>query len=767
MVTPILDEHIEEIAGLAVECFQDDPFYSLLSGQENERREKIREIFRRSIGICIHQGYAFGVCEDGAFVAFSLWFNYEHLKSCCQAEFNHIFYGDRKVPESDDQFSFESKKIDETINGNREVLYLLAIAVAKTHRRKGFASEMIRVVQNAMPHLGIFADVSNQDSVMLYERLNFAVQEEVCGCRFVRYYSHQEDIPVISDEKGRRVWLAVPDRFDIGHLGISADQEETACVEFLQTAGDARNSYFRYSFYESSKIKLLLVSYYDLLKYQRYINVSFFDEIKYKIGRKIVVAYLTDRPEFPGLTDHREHQRLCQGKKEWDIIPDVYISIPVEYSGISVEAAMDSRKDESFLVNRILKALEFRTTYEAGVPTEKPRLKNGKDDTDQCCERQTLKVARELDNERFKYRIKRYYLGSVEMQILKEKTLHFNGTEDMDVPYGNPIRVEMVLSVDMKTRCGVLHLVALSCGSLITQLLDSVSRNQLYVKIDEGYRNLYGYLYSRFKIRKKGVARNFLTVMDRRDNIQDDLLASMLFCETLYEDGECLGKVVDEEVVAILSSRNGNAQYNYATVYTYRNILLQMSDSFQGKLYDRIYMESVTLFYIELILFEEAAIEIANDEIIRFLGTIDDYSPRNALKKINTVLSEHLKSIEFWNIQVNYPSSQKSIDDIRTAFHMDETRKMIGRNQKELQMIYEMRSDIVDKAEATFFSALGAIFTIISVMNFIADPNNHSRLLITFTIIFLTIGLYRYYLKTHIFYRETRLKKFWHKLRKK
>ena len=758
MVTPILKEHIEEIARLADECFQDDPFYSFLSEQENERRQKIREIFKKSIAICIQHGYAFGVQEEGVFVAFSLWFNYEHLKSCCKEGFQHIFYIEEA--EWGNALSEESRKIDEAINGNGEVLYLLAIAVKQSYRRKGYASEMIRVVQQAMPHLGIFADISNRDSVILYERLNFNIEEEVCGCRFVRYYSRQEEMPLIENN---RIWLAVPEKFDIRVLGLSLKQNEIRYVDFLQTAGDERNPYFRYSFYEGSKVRLLPVSYSDLIKYQRYLNVGFFDEILYEVDGKRVVAYVTDRTDFPGITNCQDQNDLCRNKKEWELIPDAYVSIPVEYSKISVEMARRNRRNESFLVKRILKTLEFRTTYEAGIPVEKPRIKSCKTTKEDEQEQQNFRMGRDLDNERFKYRIERYYLGDVEIQVLKEKILHFNGAEDADVPYGCPIRVEMILSVDKKTGCGVLHLVALACGALITQWLDSVSRNQLYVKIGEDYRNLYAYLYDRFKIRKKGIARNFLTVTDRRERIHDDLLASMLFCETLYEEGECLGKVADKEVVAILSSQNGDAQYNYATVYTYRNILLQMSDSFQKRLYDRVYMESVTLFYIELILFEESAIEIANDEIIHFLGTINDYSPRNALKRINTILSEHLKSIEFWNIQVNYPSSQKSIDQIRTAFHINELREMIERNQKELQMIHEMRSDIVDKAEATFFSALGAIFTIISVMNFIAEPDNHSRLLITFGIIFLTIGIYRYYLKTHIFYRDTQLKKFWHK----
>lgn len=415
-------------------------------------------------------------------------------------------------------------------------------------------------------------------------------------------------------------------------------------------------------------------------------------------------------------------------------MPDVYSCIPVSYD--ATRLSLCRNKEGSFFINRILKALDFRTTYEAGIPVK------------------------EVDNRKFKSRIQRYYLGELRIQILKEQALKFNDCSDEEIIYGSPIQAELILSVDKDTRCGVLHLISLSCGLLITQYLDSVSRNQIYVISKGKTTNLFVFLKDEFGIEKKGVTKNFLTIAEQRQNLQNDLLASMLFCETLYDSGECLGKVVDKTVMSILSLPNGDAQYDYAAVYTYKNILIQISDSFRERLYDRISMESVTLFYIELILFEEAAIEVANDEIVQFMGEIDENTPRSVLKKINTILSQHVKSIEFWNIQVNYPSSQKSIDDIRKAFDMASMRATIERNQKALLMIYETRSDIVDKAETVLISVIGAVFTIISVVNFITDPGNQSKLWITLLIIILAMLLYRHYLRRNMYFKENFFKKF-------
>jgi hypothetical protein len=54
------------------------------------------------------------------------------------------------------------------------------------------------------------------------------------------------------------------------------------------------------------------------------------------------------------------------------------------------------------------------------------------------------------------------------------------------------------------TQCGVLHLISLSCGLPITQLLDSVSRNQInIIKATSQSENFYQYIKNEFDLEKK------------------------------------------------------------------------------------------------------------------------------------------------------------------------------------------------------------------------------------------------------------------------
>ncbi len=82
--------------------------------------------------------------------------------------------------------------------------------------------------------------------------------------------------------------------------------------------------------------------------------------------------------------------------------------------------------------------------------------------------------------------------------------------------------------------------------------------------------------------------------------------------------------------------------------------------------------ETISLFFIELLLFEEAAIHIANQVYIVSLFTDSDFSePVAFLKNVEAIYDDYSKSCAFWNIQLNYPTSQKSIDMMREAFEIE------------------------------------------------------------------------------------------------
>lgn len=718
MLSKISKEDIYNVAVLAGECFIDDSFYLELSKKREERKEKIINIFKRSIEICLDYGIAFGYKENDDFVAFILAFNYTNLLSYHKDEFWHIFDGSIGEKSFENKLKSEFYNINNHIIGDsKEYIYILAVAVKDEYRQKGIASKLIDIIRTAYPQYNLFTDLSNHRSWPLYERLGFKRLGEEAGCILTRYISKQDETEIDCNN----LKLAIPINFDTEKVfGKHISGKTTKLKHSESVKGEF--PFFTQSLFESVQARIIDINYEDLLKYQRHINVLNFIEIKCKdeSSEDIFLIYMSNNDRSKGLILQSCSEKYLEDKAiEWGIIPDCFISIPILYN--SEKELIDSSKDDNYLINRLMTALKFRTDYEAGIP-----LKN-------------------MDGRGFKGRIKRYYLGNVKIQIQGERNIVFNGVEKEAENICEPVNVALLASIDKNTQSGVLHIVSMSCGLLISQLLDSISRNQVSIFIDEGNTettdNFYSYLANRYKIYKKGSAKAFLTIPKTKKSVPNDLLASLLFCETFYDDGELLGKVVDKEITELLSDDQGNAQYNYASVYTYSNILLQMSESLSGSLTTRVTKESITLFYIELLLFEEAAINIANDEIIKFLTNLDEYSPKAVLKSINIIVSEHVKSMDFWDIQMNYPSSKKSIDDIRKAFKIENLRGIIKRNLEQLLMIYDTRSDIIDKTESSILTTIGAVLTILSVLGLLMDPSQWKSLGVAALIVGLFIML--------------------------
>lgn len=724
---PITEETLSTIAHLASECFIDDPFYRDIATSPEQRLAALEQIFIQSIRICIKYGYAYYYEQDGKSSAFALWFNYNKLKKQDKTAYNHIFPVNHNSP-IHKKIQKELYQIDDIICDNTEYLYLLAIGVTKNFRRQGIATRMIESVQKAYPEYNLFADLSNRQSAKLYQRLGFELIGEESACIFTHY---QSKMPVYNFSRTDEIHLALPMNFPLDSFLNRVPQSTAIQIPYLQTIENETYHFFKQSLYHHSEARLVTIDYDELLNFQRLINVSKYQELKKTIYEKTILLYtsLTNDRTLPKISSNTK-RILTTKKEEWELIPDFYISIPIRYNNVELLKLAHSKHDTP-IINQILRALNFRTKYEAGIPIQ------------------------ELENRNFKYRIRRYYIGTINVQIQAEEEISFCGGHKTDVNnIGVPMEMEMIVSIDQMTQTGVLHIVALSCGLLTTQLLDSISRNQLNIQRDSRYENLYQYLKREFDIEKKGAPKSFITTSKDRKEISDNLLASILFCETFYEDGEVLGTVIDTEIVKKLASKNGLAQYNYASVYAYTNVAIQLSSTLAGNMTERIVKESITLFYIELILFEEAAIHIANDKIITFLTQLDKYSPDTVLKSINKIISSHMRTIEFWDIQMNYPSSKKSIDDLRRAFKIRKEQEVIERNKTQLFAIYQIRSSIIDRTESSILSAAGIILTVISVIDIITDNSKSPVLSAVALIVGILLILKRYFFQRLLNYTE-------------
>jgi hypothetical protein len=110
---------------------------------------------------------------------------------------------------------------------------------------------------------------------------------------------------------------------------------------------------------------------------------------------------------------------------------------------------------------------------------------------------------------------------------------------------------------------------------------------------------------------------------------------------------------------------------------------------------------------------EEAAIEIAAVNIRRALSKSASTASLKTLRNTLNIHKEYARTIEFWDIQMNYPSAKQSIHQIRTAFDMEGIPARMKRDTEELQLVFNTQTEIIDRVESSILNYIMMIFTFI------------------------------------------------------
>lgn len=453
---------------------------------------------------------------------------------------------------------------------------------------------------------------------------------------------------------------------------------------------------------------LVSLTYSQILKYQRLINLSHFNER----NTGDCLYYTQSHPyEDPLLFNDLLKKMIIKRKEEWSLIPDIYVSVPVRYdSRLDLKQLELNNEVNDEKTKCLIKDLDFRTHFEAGIPRSSSHID---------------------DLAGFKQRISRYYLGKFKIQISLENNV--DNYDGLGEPISPPTFVDMYISIDKKSKCAVLTWYSLSAPFLLSHLMDNVIRNQLQiikiVKNEEENKearvNFFDYLNDRYGLVKCGTSKIYALIPDDKDCLNTEELASLIAGETIFPKGEDMGRIIDPEILNIVSSKNGMGQYDRAYVCAYTNVVLEFSRDFRTSLYERMLEESIILFYMELILIEEAAIHIADREITRLFTSSRLDDPVEFLKKVDTVMNDFAGTIDFWDIQVNYPTSQKSINMLRNAFKIKAQLEYLQRDREQLQTSFNIKSNIIDREDTKRMDTSLAIISVLAIISAWLDAHDY------------------------------------------
>lgn len=159
------------ISALAGKQFFSDEFYSTLYPYVGTRYVSIVDLFMSLFPIYEKHGIIKIVTpkdKSQEIVGFSLWIGYNKIREL-KEEYDLIFP------------NIEFNKLIDRLVGDDHTIYLTTICTDTNYERNGIASMQIHEMQDIiangeLPYTKIITDISNKDSVMMYENLGFTLE---------------------------------------------------------------------------------------------------------------------------------------------------------------------------------------------------------------------------------------------------------------------------------------------------------------------------------------------------------------------------------------------------------------------------------------------------------------------------------------------------------------------------------------------------------------------------------------------------------------
>jgi hypothetical protein len=254
---------------------------------------------------------------------------------------------------------------------------------------------------------------------------------------------------------------------------------------------------------------------------------------------------------------------------------------------------------------------------------------------------------------------------------------------------------------------------------LISHFFDCCIRGQLYIseiaQNGNKYENLYLFLEEKYFLEKCGNPKVFAIIPKEKKEIRQQHLGSLLMGETIYPNGEDFGEIIDKQIMDKIKDDNGMGQYDRAFVCASTSVVLQLQaqkDSIMS-IGARIKELAITAFYIELILFEEATINLVKNSITSFFDKQHEDDIDSFLGQIDRIYDEYSKAIYYVDLNLNYPSSQSSISMLRTAFNIEALVQTMEKSKDHLQNSFEVKSSIKDRFESRVLNLILLFLTVL------------------------------------------------------
>ena len=570
------------------------------------------------------------------------------------------------------------------------------------------------------------------------------------GFSYLRICRFPELLKIYDDARIEAVPMILPIDFDLEGL-------EYQEIELKGFIADENNPYFISKI--GSKIKARFYKevpfdvYYRLEHSLNLFEVNTGIKIKDVDGTlyQCIVLYANKKSEFK-LFSTDVYEALMSEKDnpigEKKLVSDIYTLIPARYDDFE-RIYKNHVEDNNFIAINIITGLIFQENFEYGVD--------------------------ESNDRRFKDRIRRIDLGTIYLMLLEETHYNYFDKTQIECIAEDPIPVRLIASLDLDTHTAVLYMIYMGYNDRASKYLDQITRNEIRVAVpeDEYHQHeghmkvitseggnvfhtvcLHDYIYCKYQIEKIGIPRNLVIspyISDEQNDVvtHKSYISSILYGETSFAEEEELGKIVDDSIDELLEREYGDNIYDYAKFYISRVTVLQCEETYKDYVVERIDFAVVELFYMELIVLELAAIYNASSNISKFINNYNvqtslwkkikesfTASSEDVLGKIDDILEEYARTLDFWDVPMNYHSSKKALDIIREKFEVEREVAQLERNRGEISSIYESRKTKKFAFSNFIMSLIGVMLTLSSVIGLFSGASGDENASLLETVIY-------------------------------
>jgi hypothetical protein len=293
--------------------------------------------------------------------------------------------------------------------------------------------------------------------------------------------------------------------------------------------------------------------------------------------------------------------------------------------------------------------------------------------------------------------ITRAFLGRIQL-VCKDDNREapcFNGIQD----------AFLYVTTYKKASIHLLTIVVSDVEVNHTFLLDQASRNELIVLTDNNEYLFSEWIQNVHGLVTIGKVYSASCVSELNEDVAPYLLAS----ESYHADSSM--HLNSQDIHRML--QNNISQYSIYNAYVSPSSLLYVMKKFENSFSDRLYVECIMVFIMELIVLQITAIHNVNKIIIEKL----DEPNKISLKEILNLYEIFASTMPLWDIRkFRYEIAQNFADKVSEAFKVNSLMKSYEKNRKMLEDLERIKSSISAEKESKVLNAVATSLAIIQIL---------------------------------------------------